>query len=562
MDADLTTRSLLVRGTAGQVAQIRELLHKLGETDEEGGGASARSKQHVRLLPLSGAAARSAISQIEQIWPSVRTNKIRIVSPTTGIPSYRPSDSANNVPSQPATPPRDESQEELQRLWQSLLKDRNPPPANEQPPAPDGAKLKEDQDRATRNELSSRFHLVATDVRPAPPQSVPPKTEPPAVAKQPAAPAPPPVGKGAQIIIAPGPGGTLIASDDLEAFDQLEDLLSTVAGHNASSGREYAVFYLKYSKAPIIAEVLAAIFGGTAGGKDKGLIGDLASNALGDVGGGLMGDLLLGGGGGGGGFASGSIDIVPDARLNALVVHAKPADLDTVEQLLKVLDQRTGPENVEAEAQPRPIAVYNTTATEIAQIVQQVYQDRMAGVSGVMSPQDMMKMIRGGNNTEQQVQKMSIAVDSRNNILVVRAPDALFKEVKALVNELDQSFADSPQTTKVVSLQHTNSAAVQKALTSMLGNVKTSTTAAQTATGTQPAQTTSSPSRNDDDDSPEERMRRAMRRNWEMMQEVRRMQERSGDGGERGGFDRGRSSRGSSDRGRGGDSDRGDRGRN
>src|SRR5947207_15900248 len=121
-----------------------------------------------------------------------------------------------------------------------------------------------------------------------------------------------------------------------------------------------------------------------------------------------MGDLLLGGGGGGGsGFASGAVDIVPDARLNALLVHAKPADLGTVEQLLKVLDQRTGPENVEAEAQPRPIPVYNTTAAEVAQIVQQVYQDRMAGGGGVMSPQDMMKMIRGGNNPEQQIQKMS-----------------------------------------------------------------------------------------------------------------------------------------------------------
>src|SRR5262249_48431490 len=154
------------------------------------------------------------------------------------------------------------------------------------------------------------------------------------------------------------------------------DLLSTVAGHNASSSREYAVFYLKYSKAPIIAEVLAAIFGGTSGGKDRGIIGEMANNALGEVGGGLMGDLLMGGGGSSAGsFASGSVDIVPDARLNALLVHAKPADLDTVEQLLKVLDQRSGPESVEAEAQPRPIPVYNTTAAEVAQVVQQVFQD-------------------------------------------------------------------------------------------------------------------------------------------------------------------------------------------
>src|SRR4029079_12993015 len=130
--------------------------------------------------------------------------------------------------------------------------------------------------------------------------------------------------------------------------------------------------------------------------------------------------------------------------------------------------------------------------------------------------------------------KMSVAVDTRNNVLIVRAPDALFNEVKTMVNDLDQSLADSPQTTKVVSLQHTNSAAVQKALISMLGNVKTNTTPAQ-STGSS-SQTASSSS--NDDDSPEERQRRAMRRSWEMMQEMRRMQSESGGdrGGDRGGF--------------------------
>ena len=294
------------------------------------------------------------------------------------------------------------------------------------------------------------------------------------------------------------------------------------------------MFYLKYSKASTIAEVLSAIFGGGGGGKDKGIIGDLANNALGGMGGGLMGDLLLGGGGGGGGgFTSGAVDIVPDARLNALIVHAKSSDLDTVEQLLKVLDQRSGPEDVEAEAQARPIPVYNTTASEVATIVQQVYQDRMAGGAGVMSPADMMKMIRGGSNTEQQVPKMSIAVDSRNNMLIVRAPDALFEEVKALVNDLDSSLSDSPQTTKVVSLKHTNSSAVQKALTSILNNVKTSTTSSNAPK----TQTASSSGDSNDEDSPEERMRRAMRRNFEMMQDMRRATEGSGGpGGDRSRF--------------------------
>ncbi|HVT26924.1 MAG TPA: secretin N-terminal domain-containing protein, partial [Lacipirellulaceae bacterium] len=313
VDADLTTRSLLVRGTASQVAQIRELLHKLGESEDEGGVATAKSKQHVRLLPLSGAAARSAIAQIQQIWPSVRQNRIRVVSPSSSIQSYRPSESSNDSrsPTTPATAPTNESSDQLQQLWESLLKSQGArAEPQESKPATDGAKAKADNDRAAQTERSGRFQLVADDVKPASPQTAPPKES--LIAPKTPPRAEPLVGVGAPVVIAPGPGGTLIASDDLEALDQLEDLLTTVAGHNAASGREYAVFYLKYSKAPVIAEVLAAIFGGSTGGKDHGIIGDIANNALGDVGGGLMSDLLLGGGSSGssGAFTSASVDIV------------------------------------------------------------------------------------------------------------------------------------------------------------------------------------------------------------------------------------------------------------
>jgi hypothetical protein len=180
----------------------------------------------------------------------------------------------------------------------------------------------------------------------------------------------------------------------------------------------------------------------------------------------------------------------------------------------------------------------------MAEIVQQVYSDRMATNNGVMSPQDMMKMIRGGNNVEQQIPKMSVAVDSENNLLIVRAPDPLFDEVKQLVENLDQARNDSPETTRVVSLKHTNSAAVQRALTSILPGVKSSTSTT--------TQNTNERRGGDDEDSPEERQRRAMRRQWEMIQEMRRAQgdgDRGGGGGDRGG---GRGGRGDFGRGGGG----------
>ena len=476
VDADVTTRSLLVRGSVGQIKQIRDLLAQMGETDDS--ATAGRSNEHVRLLPLSGAAARSALSQIEQIWPTMRPNRIRVVRPSQSIQIYRPSDQAEKEQQQePQAPPAEA-------------------PASEEPSAMVPVER-------------SNFHLVQMLQYVDDQVSKTGENRP-----------------GAVIVVAPGPGGVLIASDDLEALDDFEELLSTVAERNGTSTRDYAVFYLKYAKAGSVSEVLSAIFGG--GTKSGSLVNEIAGNALGDLGGGFMGSLLLGGGGGGaasgGGFSSASVDIVPDVRLNALIVRAKPADLDTVEQLLRVLDQRVGPEDVEADSRPRLIPVFNTAAADVATVVQQIYQDRMAGGPAVMTPQDMLKMLRGnGPNIDQQAQKMSIGIDERSNSLVVRAPDPLFEEVKALVAELDQTDLSSPEITRVVSLKYTNSSAVQKALTSVLGGqVATSAT----GNGQNPP-----PSESNGGDDAARQARRQFRRNMEMMREMQRMQERMGGGG-------------------------------
>ncbi len=592
VDADVASRSLLVRGSKSQVEQIRALLRKLGEGDEDSASRTARSRERVRLLPLTGAAARSAIAQIEQIWPSVRQNRIRVVAPSAGIRSYTPADEQDEPPAtrrpvdSSATLPMDDVVEPAQDLLQMFLNgheiEQRQPAAQE----PADGEVEPGEDRMTKpsapsTKRKSVFQFAAGQVEPEQQELAENEAEEPmaedeiAEAKEQLEAAGRQANRGAPILIAPGPGGTVIASDDVEALDELEEMLGVVSGKSSTSGREYAVFYLKFSKASTIAEVLAAIFGGGAGGNDNGIIGDLASDALGNVGGALMGDLLLGGGGGASGaFTSANVDIVPDARLNAIVVHAKPNDLDTIEQLLKVLDQRTGPELVEAEAEPRLIPVYNTDATEVADIVRQVYQDRIAGGGAEMSPQEMMRMLRGGPNTEQSVQKMSVAVDEPNNMLVVRAPDPLFEEVQQLVADLDQSEAGSSQTTKVVPLKLTNAAAVVRTLDSIIsGNGSSSSD-----NNREERRRRDRDDDDDDDDSPQERAQRQMRDNWEQIQRWRRMREeagggdRGGGGGDRGGFRGGFGGRGGGDGdrgrfgggdrgGRGGDGDRGGRGR-
>jgi type II secretory pathway component GspD/PulD (secretin) len=569
VDADISSRRLLVRGTASQVAQIRAMLRKMGESEDDESGAVAARRQRVRVLPLSGAAARTALSQIEQIWPSVSGTRIRIISPSGagGIRTYRPTDTLEESapagePSTPsaATLPFDNASDSVQGLWQMFRNGYAVPAPAQAPAKPEAEEATEENDRMTSApERAGLFRFAAQENSDAdPPQTetgaeetaddaslIPQAEEPEAQrrARRPAARPNQSPGSGAPIVIAPGPGGTLIASDDVEALDQLEELLGIVAGKSTTTGREYAVFYLKYSKASTIAEVLAAIFGGRTGGNDRGLIGEMASSALGNMGGALMGDLLMGGGSSGGVFTSANVDIVPDARLNALIVHAKPADLDTIEQLLKVLDQASGPEDVEAEAEARLIPVYNAPAQQIANIVQQLYQDRMTGPGAVMSPQDMMRMLKGGPNTEQSIQKMSVAVDSDNNNLIVRAPDPLFEEISLLVERLDQSMAVEPDVTRLVPLKHTNTAAVQRALTSIIPN-------ASSSTATDSRENRRRRGDDDDDDSPQEIAQRQMRRQMEQIREFQQMQERFGGGG-RGGGDRGGGDRGGGDRGGG-----------
>src|SRR5262249_24473244 len=159
---------------------------------------------------------------------------------------------------------------------------------------------------------------------------------------------------------------------------------------------------------------------------------------------------------------------------------ASPADIDTIEQLLQVLDQNDSPEEVALVAKPRLIYVEHTSASEVASVVKQVYSDRLqtasGGGGGQPNPAELFLALRGGgggrnnrggNRQQDEVSKMTVGVDERNNALVVAAPDPLFLQVKDLVKELDQPFTEPHETTKLVALK--NPEVMKSALLSVLG---------------------------------------------------------------------------------------------
>ncbi|MEX0713707.1 MAG: secretin N-terminal domain-containing protein [Pirellulales bacterium] len=529
VDAEPVTRQLLVRGSEAQIAQIRGLLEKMGEGDSAA-GAVARGG-NVRMLPLSGRAARAGLALLEQVWPTLYQNKIRIVTPSAVGPALRQGDDSSTPrrrdllrgldptiqPSAPAATP--------ERLEQRRERDDEPPESR----ATTGREARQGrfrlaQETRVRDQVAvadeaggerpldqasddgSADDEASGDVSPdsgpledgpledgpledGPLEDGPLEDGPledgslqDGSLEDGADDEPPP------IVVAPGPGGTMIASEDLDALDVFESLLSELASRATSGGKEFTIFYLKSATAAVVAETLGNILGGgsvSRGGPGGSLLGNIAGAALGEGGGGMMGALMgLGQGGGdsGGPIVARGVLIVPDHRLNALVVEGSPNDLDTIEQLLEVLDQEGVPETLVA-SRPRMIPVIHTKASDVADVIKQVYQDRLttsAGAQRQPSPEDFIRMLRGGGRRGQggggggdsnasEPQKMAIGVDVRTNSIVISAPQPLFEEVEQLVQTLDQVTENTTQAVRVVTLRRSNTSAVQQALQAIVG---------------------------------------------------------------------------------------------
>lgn len=510
VDADLSTNSLLVRGSRAQIDQIKALLGKMGESADSIYASGDRG--NVRLLPLTAAEARTALEQVNQIWPTIRSNPIKMVSPAAAIRSYRPAEQRT-----PDEPTAEQEAAGLEGDIEHMLR-------IQLPAEPDLPSDRETMMISPRPKAKLVVYQDTSGERDATTEIDKPST-------------------GAPILVSPGPSGLLVASDDLDALDAFERILEASTMQSGNTGREYAVFYLKHAKAATAAAILSDIFG-TSSSSGGDLMSGIADAALGDIGGGLMGDLLgLGGSGPSTGFSAAGVDIVTDARLNALIVYARPDDIDMVFRLLQIVDQRTGPTDVEAEGVARLISVNNTSASQVAEVVKQIYANRIeGGSSGQPSPEDLMRMLRnaGGNKgaDTQELAKMTIGVDSRSNSLVVRAPDMLFYEVKALVEQLDTEQLDSTQSTQIISLKYSNSQAIKEALGPILGEQSVTTAKASDVQNT-----ASGANQNGGNNA---RQQQEMIRR---MQEFRSRMQQSGGRGSGGG---GRGGRGTGGGGRGG----------
>jgi type II secretory pathway component GspD/PulD (secretin) len=516
VEADTTNMQLLIRANAPQVAQIRELLQKMGEVGEDSPLTQAE-RTTMRMIPLTGTSARKAVEQLESLWPVVHKNKIRVVTPANRTP--RGSGQFDQPPTEGPN-----SSDALEQLEKETEKYR--PSSSRAVPAPAGQVPVSDRTTKSSARGQTQAYFVSQplpavetkqpEAAPAEanqpettqPEAAPTTTTQPGdnVAEKPAEEAPAgPVSKpGAEVVITVTPNGIFIVSEDLDALDKMEEMLRQVADNQVSGSKELAIYYLKYAKAQVAATLLQEMLSGAPAPSDGGggsLMGDIAANMMGDMGGGgLLGGLLgMGGGGSSGAVVSaGSATITPDIRLNSLMVQATPRDHERIEEILQFIDKPAGPEAVQTAAAPRFIPVYNSTADSIATVVRQVYAGRMAadasggGQQRQPSPEDFIRALRGGRGgrgggndqaARGEETKMTVGVDTRTNSLIVSAPDYLFEEVKALVAQLDTAELASDETVRVVSLRAANADVITRSLAQVYGESITSSKTSTSDTG-------------------------------------------------------------------------------
>lgn len=234
-------------------------------------------------------------------------------------------------------------------------------------------------------------------------------------------------------------GDLVIVSEDAEAVQSLMNLLKPFMMTNAPTGSGITVFPLNAADASQVAETVNEALG-------------LTSFSFGQT---------------------SMLRVIPDARMNALLVSGSASDVEKVRQLLEVLDR----DDIQSGALNSPwiIPVRYSSAADVADVIRDVYASQL--VQGAGGPGGSRGFtVRGGSNrnrtgprTGSQMRMMSIGVDERSNSLVVSCSESMYREITRLVEALDNAANDVDRTVKIVALQNSTPSAVQNALNGLLG---------------------------------------------------------------------------------------------
>ena len=286
---------------------------------------------------------------------------------------------------------------------------------------------------------------------------------------------------GAPIEVRMTERGLLIKSYDLDAADDLEDLIEELFDPDSEYQRP-TVIALEHRDVEEAKSILNYFLGlessssggggGGIGGGLQNMLGGAVKNAVGGAAGDALGSFF----GGGGGFddssdGAGAIElegedvrISTDVRFNTLIVTgATGNDIDRILELVEYIDQSGPPQRPKTLGQTYEIAIKFRDPMEIKDLVQAQYPDyfRQAAAQGGNNQGNARQQLenqvarqlqaamqgnrgnrRGGNrsggaNNNSDKPKATLGVDETQRLLLITGPEFIYDEVYSLVKKLD-----------------------------------------------------------------------------------------------------------------------------
>lgn len=452
VETDLYGNRIIVKGTALQVEQIKQVLADLGE---DGTGVKRKGEGgNIRRYSLRGRDPEEFFKYLEQEWQASEKTSIRIVVPKKSGPIKgirTPSDEAPAVDEESAPAEKEDSTTQIPGRRSGLRKESGYLPVNR---VVDEATAVADPNVAAKQ---------APDAVSPPVMNRRESTTP----------------DGIQIVV--DGDELLLLSRDEDALDRLEETMDFLQ-QSIPFRTKWTVFYLQAADATEAAALLeqfipSSSVTNTTSSSSFGLSSMFSplTQSVSDMTG-LSGL----------GANPQTLRIIPDPRSNSLFVTGPQAAVEEAEGFLEVLDSNNIPESLR-DMQPRRIEVQYAEIDDIATMVNETFKPYMEPAGGRQQQNNPLAQMFGGGGgngkgNEPQGVQMTVAVDRQTSSLVVSSSEALFNKVQAMVKETDEAAKKSNRTIRVVQLKNSDASVIQQSLSSLFPRVTTSATRSSSST--------------------------------------------------------------------------------
>jgi type II secretion system protein D len=421
IDVQLDQNAIFVRGTKVQVNDVMNAIMKIVPDEFVKESTSPKpgtgDGTEIRVINLGKGSAKIMASAVAEIIAKTRKNPIQVLTPSTGLDGLEPPGGKKLPPSEP--------------------KGKNGKP----------------KDSASAGKSAKELTYVSKGQL-FEPQGKPEKKDLPG-------------DENAPIIITAIGNKLTVETKDKNAMLKVQQLINLIKNAEATEG-DFEVIPLKFADAVEAAAVLDEVFNGKQ--KQGGNPNPGPFNP-----GQFFMQFAQGGAKPPAGPTEGKIRIVADPATNSLIVKANLLDMLTIKQLVyKAID--SGIIDSSAVIATRIIEVKNMAAGEVANIIQDVYKQAMGNTPQPVTVGGFRGFAIGAALAAQQAAAnqnkklaLSIGVDDRNNVLIVQSNESIYKDIKSLVQQLDDKAANTQVTIKIIPAEGIDPYLLEQAISAITG---------------------------------------------------------------------------------------------